>query len=63
LFLLLVAVHAPFPCISLVVKYNSLVTPHLHSNPVTVLVHSNQSMLVLGWNPSPAHAVGLSPAL
>jgi hypothetical protein len=54
LFLLLVAVHAPFPCISLFVKYNSL---------VTVLVHSNQSMLVLGWNPSLAHAAGLSPAL
>jgi hypothetical protein len=79
LFLLLVAVHAPFPlhftvqvkynsleqwnAISLFVKYNSLVTVHMHSNPVTVLVHSNQSMLVLGWNPSPAHAAGLSPAL
>jgi hypothetical protein len=40
--------------ISLFVKYNSLVTVHMHSN---------QSMFVLGWNPSPAHAAGLSPAL
>jgi hypothetical protein len=35
---------------------------HMHSNPVTMLVYSNQSILVFGLDPSPAHAAGLSPA-